>query len=1673
MYHYKKIQENLKIRVCAESHGLIADLYHSPPVITACNGKFRKSMESPFLENSTRYVACRKAMHTQRLVQSNLAYTSQSLGQPLKPSLLSGVSCHRQQSNVEHHRQMHSSRDSINDRGNSNAISLVESKHLARERECYLWNSDTVIGIGSNQSFGEIKRETSKKQKKYFHEENLPLVKLNSQEADGDSHLRFSESHYDSLIFGSPDRPVTLGDLENVSQPSLKGRSNTLRSILKSSQTSASLHHSMLSLGDNNHKAKCASSKAVSIGPLRFLTHSPCNYANLSSGDERAQWSGKAYPDVRKHQYVQTNQDCDSSLVRNNHKFSYPVWDAYPQCSSTKCRVCSAGLTCVCSRCENADNCMTCTEAEVSLDDYHSPSQFTSPGRKTWSLTDSLTLPDKDMKDLNHSYCAECQRSADLLRNFPIKSKNMSHRVSDMKIDQRVPVDGEQSGTEDPFQNTVEHRKALSVKYSDHHLHSSVKFQSKSSYPVCIANIYTKQHRAPDDLWIQESAHCVVCPGLCQTRNESNSSHGNLCSEAQEEEKSVLRSTGVGSRTLRIKPVKSYSRKSTSQKGEKPNKREIFHVKSEDCSHSHLWKHGPMLMEAFVSNVSTKQFLQTSSLRDCQQLQSREPRGFPLDGRTKQPVERYLTLYHQRLLSQCLCAWHCFVQQRYTVAISLQEHQLLRKGLHALHWAVQLTQIQEEFLERRQCTRLLAHFFKRWRDAGSPSQCQLVAGAPKTVGKSCAIHLRKSVTLQPSGTKIFRPWRSQQEPGQSLSLASLQGQCLVCTIYEQLSARLKTLVFQKWMQRTKSKRMERKARETWSQECVRKVAMHWLQAVRSQRLGELPLSTPNKRDRRILAATLEVHTQKQAACTKDVWLLVGKRRLWAKLNARHLYNKGTLVICALLTGANCRQLQLGCFDAWARFTEQKTTCQHVLERSHIDNLRSFFLQWCTMLQLKREEKVTVLHLFQLCHTKTRRQTTALGDWNHGENDDFIQDGVSETCVQVEDAQVSRQEPYLLDSIHPDQTLQPAFQDWRKEAYRVQLASEFCRILTWSRLEDALKPSPEEFFQLHLQGFSKHLPQQDCKVTSSGTEESSDTNCSSPEQGIMLQLVRLHEARPMNRPHLERAGKWLQHKVEKHLVEQHLVLWAARLQQVCQVEQFHQQSLLARAFLRWSLWRQACWRCRELVARFSFVRQCRVVLTFWKIRLLQKLEADRRCRAMSRQQIQKAMSQWRTHTRKRRQLHNLQAHFLSVQAQSVKLLIFSTWQQKAERQRNMKIMADGMVQQRYLRAWHLATLQTEERRQNLRAFQTGQTRRTLWRSFSWWKYRCELRRFSEYHRLLRTAQRAAHCWRQRMLLSRAVRHRHTVLTQILFRRWKEAVRLSQLSFHFAGNNEERRLRLLFNSWANLVKERKDNDTRLQMKIFAVQHRVVQAAFHQVVTLYRKSKEADRFYHLTLLRRSLLSWVEFVHQQKQWMLTVSVQVSVLLLSSLFVTWRNQLSLHSRLILLVQRQTERILQKALRSWYREMQAIRHRSKYVSRKFVSRWVLIVLARKQANLWNGMEYQAEEHCRNRLCKRFLIIWWHKTLLQQFLEKKRVEEIQEIWKQWKDFTISMLVTRGLCQQRLEGKAWQMWRRRFVQTQVSRVFAAQDDRILMSNVFTAWFSLAVVKPGDPQLQQGNE
>ncbi|XP_042201699.1 protein SFI1 homolog isoform X1 [Callorhinchus milii] len=379
--------------------------------------------------------------------------------------------------------------------------------------------------------------------------------------------------------------------------------------------------------------------------------------------------------------------------------------------------------------------------------------------------------------------------------------------------------------------------------------------------------------------------------------------------------------------------------------------------------------------------------------------------------------------------------------------------------------------------------------------------------------------------------------------------------------------------------------------------------------------------------------------------------------------------------------------------------------------------------------------------------------------------------------------------------------------------------------------------------------------------------------------------------------LERAGRWLQCKVEKRQVKRSFVLWAARRRQVCRVQQHYRQLLLARVFLAWSRWATDCQRCRKMADSHLQSWLCRVVLAHWRVRLAQRLEADRRCNDKYVENIRAAVTRWLMYTRKRRLLLGLQKHFVSARDQVTKVVVLRTWCEEMKSRRNRRMIAAEI----------------------------------------------------------------------------------------------------------------------------------------------------------------------------LLRRSLVCWAVFVHRQKEWEVIACSEVSVLQLRSAFAMWRMRLVMRQRLAMLIQKRTERVLRGLLESWHRRVQY----SRQVTRKFLSRWLTIVTMRKQTRLWNDLEYQAEEQYRNHLCKRCLETWHRELLLQRFLQKKSSGLLQGIWTQWKSITVVQLLAHRLWQQRPEERAWRMWRRRFIQIRVSQAFAAQNNRVLMLDVFTAWCRVAVSKHENTRLPQKDE
>lgn len=597
------------MKVCTENDGL----YYGPHPSLVCSGNFRQDTTQAWFESNTRHnaktMAFNKDIRNQRLVQTNLTCVSQSYGQPVVP-LPATVSHCGQQSNVEPFRQKPKLGNSMRDRGNTNSMSLVESKVLPTEWGSYSQDSERNININRSKGSAEIKKETHRKQKKYIHgDENLPPTRLSSQDVCGTYLSHVFENHYDSMSFDSPN---------NVSQSLINGQPNAQRSVLKSSRTSASLHHSMIRLSDSDYKARHISSKAAHTN----LAHYPLNYLHFPLGNEREESSVKMYPNKTKSQDISKTPGCDCSVLYNdcllNDKCSHPVLHVPELCSNTKSWLCSPGLTCIYGRHEIAASSMIISESEVSVGDCHKTSHVIASDRKIQEMTGTLTFSQKDIKGLHHP-CALRRTCAGILCYIPTKSIDLSDSVIEMETNWRMPVEGKKSGTEDMFSNDVENEKMLSEKS----MNSSLKDRVKPRYPGIISNIYTKHHRTMNDLRKQESGQSPVYGGLSLAPCENNSTSGDFCSKEEGEEILDLETIADENGAVEMNPNSDYSENSTPWQGEGNNDGENFNMTVADNTTSFSWEHEPILMVSLKCNVATKQLLQTFPSMDSQMLQVR------------------------------------------------------------------------------------------------------------------------------------------------------------------------------------------------------------------------------------------------------------------------------------------------------------------------------------------------------------------------------------------------------------------------------------------------------------------------------------------------------------------------------------------------------------------------------------------------------------------------------------------------------------------------------------------------------------------------------------------------------------------------------------------------------------------------------------------------------------------------------------------------------------------------------------------------------------------------------------------------------------------------------------------------------------------------------------------
>nr|XP_028597301.1 uncharacterized protein C1orf167 homolog isoform X2 [Podarcis muralis] len=537
-------------------------------------------------------------------------------------------------------------------------------------------------------------------------------------------------------------------------------------------------------------------------------------------------------------------------------------------------------------------------------------------------------------------------------------------------------------------------------------------------------------------------------------------------------------------------------------------------------------------------------------------------------------------------LEKCFVAWRNHVSGKAAAARALYEHQLLRKGLAALRWAVQLRKVQAGIAQRNHILVVLAASFRKWQDA-----------------------LAKQRKAQPS------PQLEAASPSRGPPTTPEAGGVRMSPNLCHLPA----------------EHLEDAARYSRAEGNL------WTQLRRQQGGGESCRKAVALRDVRRLAAAFRLwrlqkeRLEKEEIRAQEALALLEKKRLVSAFEAWRSRYRAARRILPLVVQVQ-RGLLSRCFQAWKSVADRQALCRHSRERLRLESLRVHFHQWALMLQVREKAKKTLLELWAL---KWRR---AHENMDAAEKVPAAHARWSQKCGS--DA---------LDDFYRALTLQQAFRTWELRWQESQRATAFRRVSErqqlrealglWRRktlcphplglgpgdlTEDLLLASPDSEESSLSSGFHSNVPAPPLSSGSldkeSSSEESSQASISSslmiedsrhlpphgspspshfPSASQDLAATDLHMQAPFPLGYGHTQNR-------RQLLANCFAFWSARTVQNLKAEQHRKRALLSRAFTSWSA-AAACFSSwRTTLASLESARgQCLLASCFrrWKAEFL--------------------------------------------------------------------------------------------------------------------------------------------------------------------------------------------------------------------------------------------------------------------------------------------------------------------------------------------------------------------------------------------------------------------------------------------------------------------------------------
>ncbi|XP_054857730.1 uncharacterized protein C1orf167 homolog [Eublepharis macularius] len=348
------------------------------------------------------------------------------------------------------------------------------------------------------------------------------------------------------------------------------------------------------------------------------------------------------------------------------------------------------------------------------------------------------------------------------------------------------------------------------------------------------------------------------------------------------------------------------------------------------------------------------------------------------------------------LLAKCFAAWRNRVFGRRAAAQALYERQLLRKGLGALKWAVELRDVQVGIAQRRHNLTLLATSFCKWQRAMEKKRKEQASCTEmETHGRDFPTSLL--------GEKIAKGPIFRQLPAECLEAA---------TQYSKAEGNL------------------------------------WLQIHHNQGVDKLCRTAQAVRDMRRLAAAFRLwrlqkeHLDKEQSRAQEACALLEKKRLRNVFRTWQSCCRATKRILPLMAQIQ-RRLVSRCFNTWKGFAEREACARCCRDRQRVGALRLCFQQWALMVQVREQARKTLRELLAL------RRRTAYERFGFAVNAPKTQPHLN----TVRESQ--RNGPDTLDGLFVALVLQKMFYVWKTRWQQQQQADAVRRALERRQLRRAL------------------------------------------------------------------------------------------------------------------------------------------------------------------------------------------------------------------------------------------------------------------------------------------------------------------------------------------------------------------------------------------------------------------------------------------------------------------------------------------------------------------------------------------------------------------------------------------------------------------------------------------